>query len=95
MTELEEAGWRKAKDKTADQVTDVDIKSVFNLVDIDKSGTVSRTVGVNNNTRGRKDFLPLLANSFYLGSQDGRQVAGEKIWNKGCKSRVVKERCAD
>ena len=45
MTELEEAGWKKAKDKAADQVTDVDIKSVFNLVDIDKSGTVSRTVG--------------------------------------------------
>merc|ERR1712087_421460 len=43
MTELEEAGWKKAKDKAADQVTDVDIKSVFNLVDIDKSGTVSRT----------------------------------------------------
>ena len=59
MTELEEAGWRKAKDKTADQVTDVDIKSVFNLVDIDKSGTVSRTVGVNNNTRGREEFLPI------------------------------------
>ena len=45
MTELEDAGWRKAQDKAADQVTDVDIKSVFNLVDIDKSGTVSRTVG--------------------------------------------------
>ena len=44
MGELEEAGWKKAKEKTADQVTDIDIKSVFNLVDIDKSGTVSRTV---------------------------------------------------
>merc|ERR1712083_496190 len=43
MAELEEAGWKKAKEKTADQVTDIDIKSVFNLVDIDNSGTVSRT----------------------------------------------------
>merc|ERR1712032_852464 len=43
MTELEAAGWKKAEEKTADQVTDVDIKSIFNLVDIDKSGTVSRT----------------------------------------------------
>merc|ERR1719220_704125 len=43
MTDLEEAGWKKAKEKTADQVTDIDIKSVFNLVDIDNSGTVSRT----------------------------------------------------
>ena len=47
MTELEDAGWKKAKEKGADQVTDVDIKSVFNLVDIDKSGTVSRTVGAS------------------------------------------------
>ena len=44
MKELEDAGWRKAKEKSADQVTDIDIRSVFNLVDIDKSGTVSRTV---------------------------------------------------
>ena len=44
MADLEEAGWKKAEEKTADQVTDVDIKSIFNLVDIDKSGTVSRTV---------------------------------------------------
>ena len=32
--------------KYSPQVTDVDIKSIFNLVDIDKSGTVSRTVRV-------------------------------------------------
>ena len=51
MTELEDAGWRKAQDKAADQVTDVDIKSVFNLVDIDKSGTVSRTVSSSDQTR--------------------------------------------
>ena len=44
MADLEEAGWKKAEEKSADQVTDVDIKSIFNLVDIDKSGTVSRTV---------------------------------------------------
>ena len=65
MTELEAAGWKKAEEKTADQVkgydlvciseifstyqvTDVDIKSIFNLVDIDKSGTVSRTVSFFN-----------------------------------------------
>ena len=48
MAELEEAGWKKAKDKPADQVSDVDIKSVFDLVDMDKSGTVSRTVRKNN-----------------------------------------------
>ena len=44
MAELEEAGWKKAQEKKAEEVTDVDIRSIFNLVDIDKSGTVSRTV---------------------------------------------------
>ena len=44
MAELEDVGWKKAAEKTADQVTDLDFKSIFNLVDIDKSGTVSRTV---------------------------------------------------
>merc|ERR1712193_376451 len=43
MAELEDVGWKKAAEKTADQVTDLDFKSIFNLVDIDKSGTVSRT----------------------------------------------------
>ena len=57
MAELEEAGWKKAKEKTADQVTDIDIKSVFNLVDIDKSGTVSRTVSSPDQTRGQTTLL--------------------------------------
>ena len=58
MTELEEAGWKKAQDKAADQVTDVDIKSVFNLVDIDKSGTVSRTVGTPDQSSFLSSFSP-------------------------------------
>ena len=58
MTELEEAGWKKAQDKAADQVTDVDIKSVFNLVDIDKSGTVSRTVGSPDQSSFLFSFSP-------------------------------------
>ena len=65
MKELEEAGWRKAKEKSADQVTDIDIKSVFNLVDIDKSGTVSRTVSlIRKNVEAQTEL--------FLGSQDGR-----------------------
>ena len=58
MTELEDAGWRKAQEKAADQVTDVDIKSVFNLVDIDKSGTVSRTVGGHFPPPGKYSLKP-------------------------------------
>merc|ERR1712050_167206 len=43
MAELEDAGWKKAADKKAEEVTEVDIKSIFKLVDMDDSGTVSRT----------------------------------------------------
>ena len=45
MLELEEAGWRKSEEKTVDKITNKDIKEVFLLVDKDKSGEVSRTVG--------------------------------------------------
>ena len=49
MAELEEAGWKKAADKKAEEVTEVDIRAIFNLVDMDNSGTVSRTVSFRTN----------------------------------------------
>ena len=44
MAELEQAGWKKAGEKKAEEVTELDIKDIFKLVDMDNSGTVSRTV---------------------------------------------------
>ena len=67
MLELEKAGWKKAQDKSADQVTDVDIKSVFNLVDIDKSGTVSRTVSFQVYLSIKKNML--------IGSKNGSKAS--------------------
>merc|ERR1712227_293270 len=43
MGMLEEAGWRKQKPKKAKEITDMDLKAVFRLVDVDKSGNISRT----------------------------------------------------
>ena len=67
MLELENAGWKKAQDKSADQVTDVDIKSVFNLVDIDNSGTVSRTVSFQVFEHEKKNML--------IGSKNGSKAS--------------------
>ena len=60
MVILEEAGWRKQKPKKVisfteyslksfwyhkvKEITDMDLKAVFRLVDVDKSGNISRTV---------------------------------------------------
>ena len=68
MLELENAGWKKAQDKSADQVTDVDIKSVFNLVDIDNSGTVSRTVSF-------QVYLSMKNKNMLIGSKNGSKAS--------------------
>lgn len=44
MTDLEEAGWKKAQPKKSKEITQLDIKSIFKLVDVDCSGWVSRKV---------------------------------------------------
>jgi hypothetical protein len=46
MQELEEAGWRKTPAKPVDKINNKDIKQVFQLVDKDHSGEVSRTVSL-------------------------------------------------
>ena len=44
MAELEEAGWKKAEEKKKEEITEADMRAIFNLVDIDKSGSVSKRV---------------------------------------------------
>ena len=44
MEELEAAGWKKAKAKKVNEIKKMDIKAIFNLVDVDRSWSVSRTV---------------------------------------------------
>ena len=44
MGELETAGWKKAEEKKQEEITEEDIKAIFNIVDIDKSGSVSKRV---------------------------------------------------
>lgn len=42
MGELKECGWKKADEKKEAELTEDDIRQIFNLVDIDKSGSVSK-----------------------------------------------------
>ena len=44
MGELEAAGWKKAEEKKKEDINEEDIRAIFNLVDIDKSGSVSKRV---------------------------------------------------
>ena len=46
MEELEGAGWKKAKNKKAKEINSMDLRAIFNLVDVDRSGSVSRTVSI-------------------------------------------------
>ena len=45
MDQLESVGWQKVTRKDAKEMTELDISKVFKMIDVDKSGSVSRTVG--------------------------------------------------
>ena len=48
MKELEAAGWKKYQQKSVSNgVSEMDIKAVFKMVDVDKSGSISRRVRYN------------------------------------------------
>ena len=44
MANLEGSGWTKFKQDKCSDISDVDIKAAFKLVDVDKSGEISKTV---------------------------------------------------
>ena len=71
MGALEAAGWKKAEEKKHEEITEDDIRAIFNMVDIDKSGSVSKWVSSFMLTNRIKTFvtrkLVWLANSFKRG----------------------------
>ena len=44
MEQLESVGWIKATQKESNEITELDINEIFTMIDVDKSGSVSRTV---------------------------------------------------
>ena len=46
MGQLESVGWQKVTKKDATEMTELDISKIFKIIDVDKSGSVSRTVSI-------------------------------------------------
>ena len=46
MRKLEDVGWIKAEKTERDEITELDINAIFKMIDVDKSGSVSRQVSI-------------------------------------------------
>ena len=44
MGDLEKAGWKKATNKSLENITEKDVLAIFRLCDTDKSGAISERV---------------------------------------------------
>ena len=45
MRELEDVGWVRAEKKKTEELSEMDCDQIFDLIDVDRSGAVSRSVG--------------------------------------------------
>ena len=57
MDQIKEAGWTRFKPVKGQPITDKDIKKVFRMVDMDKSGAISQLVITNIGIFSFKLFL--------------------------------------
>ena len=52
MTQLEAVGWVRVQKKESEELTELDIDEIFKMIDVDKSGSISRSVSCcDNSTR--------------------------------------------
>ena len=74
MSQLESVGWVRVERKESEEITELDIDEIFRMIDVDKSGAISRSVSC----------VPLLSVCIHviiLGSKTGLQIIIEEIWN--------------
>lgn len=76
MNEIKEAGWVRFKPVEGQPINDKDIKKVFKMVDMDKSGAISQLV---NNEALIWSFHPKNSS---LGTKDGTEISGQEIPNR-------------
>ena len=81
MEQLEGVGWVKASQKESQEITELDFTEIFNMIDVDKSGLVSRRVNFL--------FFTTTWKSTILGGKVGRQASRKKVWYKRCKQNTV------
>ena len=44
MSQLESVGWVRVERKESDEITQLDVDEIFRMIDVDKSGAISRSV---------------------------------------------------
>lgn len=49
MTQLETVGWVRVQRKESVELTELDIDEIFKMIDVDKSGSISRSVSCLSN----------------------------------------------
>ena len=47
MQQLESVGWVKVQKKESNQLTELDVDEIFKMIDVDKSGSISRSVSTD------------------------------------------------
>ena len=52
MQQLESVGWVKVQKKESNQLTELDVDEIFKMIDVDKSGSISRSVSTDQCTVG-------------------------------------------
>ena len=44
MSQLENVGWVRVEKKESEEITELDVDEIFRMIDVDKSGAISRSV---------------------------------------------------
>ena len=50
MNQLESVGWVRVQRKESEELTELDIDEIFKMIDVDKSGSISRSVSLFKNS---------------------------------------------
>ena len=74
MEQLESVGWVRVEKKESFEMTELDVDEIFKMIDVDKSGAISRSVSSIFNC-----FFSQI--TFNPGGSSCLQIAIEKIWN--------------
>ena len=51
MRQLEGIGWKRVEKKESAELTEIDIDEIFKMIDVDKSGAISRSVNMKYEIR--------------------------------------------
>ena len=60
MQQLESVGWVKVQKKESNQLTELDVDEIFKMIDVDKSGSISRSVSTDQCTVGNFGGHPII-----------------------------------